>query len=216
MDKLIKIQQELKAPKNQKNNFGGYSYRSCEDILNAVKPLLLKYEVVLNITDKIISVEEDFYKEEEKKEEKKEKEKEEKKIIKTSVKNRIYIEAIASLYNNDGKLILSSTGLAREEMNKKGMDASQITGAASSYARKYALNGLFAIDDNKDADFTNNTLKQAVKLGLNIKPNTPEGMFLSLIRNNPLKDNLITEWDETEGDLEKQRNLLKRVKNKGE
>ena len=126
MRRLIEIQQGLKAPKNQKNNFGGYNYRSCEDILEAVKPLLSKQGLALTIKDELIAID-----------------------------GRFYIKAIAQLFDETGKEIAYTTALAREEENKKGMDASQITGSTSSYARKYALNGLFAIDDTKDADATN-------------------------------------------------------------
>lgn len=128
-EKLFNIQQELKAPKNQRNNFGGYNYRSCEDILEAVKPLLAKYKCVLTLDDEI-----DFAGE------------------------RYYIRAKASLIDVESKDCTSkitNVAYAREEETKKGMDGSQITGASSSYARKYALNGLLAIDDNKDSDATN-------------------------------------------------------------
>ena len=125
MIQLIKIQSELKAPKNQTNKFGGYKYRSAEDILEAVKPLLTKYECFLTISDEIILIGE-----------------------------RYYIKATATLINGENSISVSA--FAREEEIKKGMDASQITGAASSYARKYALNGMFCIDDTKDADATNN------------------------------------------------------------
>ena len=124
MKKLIQIQAELKAPKNQRNNFGKYNYRSAEDILEATKPLLEKHECLLLITDEI-----------------------------TETAGRIYVKATAHF--TDGEDRVSVTAYAREEDTKKGMDASQITGAASSYARKYALNGLFLIDDTKDADATN-------------------------------------------------------------
>ena len=123
-DKLIKIQNELKAPKNQRNDFGKYNYRSCEDILEAVKPLLVREKLLLRITDELVQVGE-----------------------------RYYIKATAIL--TDGTEIIENTSYAREEENKKGMDGSQITGASSSYARKYALNGLFLIDDVKDSDSTN-------------------------------------------------------------
>jgi len=126
LKKLIGIQAELKAPKNQRNNFGKYNYRSCEDILEAVKPLLVKREVVLTITDSVVSID-----------------------------RRFYVEATASLMDVETGETISVKSLAREEETKKGMDGAQITGAASSYARKYALNGLFAIDDTKDADSTN-------------------------------------------------------------
>lgn len=126
MNRLIKIQSALKAPKNQHNNYGGYYYRSCEDILEALKPFLKEFNLALIINDEIVQL-----------------------------GDRYYIKATASLYDEDKKEIASSTGFAREAITKKGMDESQITGATSSYARKYALNGLFMIDDAKDADFTN-------------------------------------------------------------
>lgn len=121
MEVLKNIQQELKAPKGQYNNFGKYKYRSAEDILEAVKPLLGKYGAQLTLTDEIIEV-----------------------------GGRIYVKATAKL--TDGKEEVVTTAFAREPAEKKGMDESQITGTASSYARKYALNGLFLIDDTKDAD----------------------------------------------------------------
>ncbi len=122
---LVKIQAELKAPKNQTNSFGKYKYRSAEDIVEAVKPILNKYGTALVITDEVVQVGE-----------------------------RIYIKATATLLDGTDDSI-SVSGWAREEEVKKGMDAAQITGSASSYARKYALNGLFAIDDTKDSDSTN-------------------------------------------------------------
>ena len=121
MENLNKIQQELKAPKNQFNKFGGYAYRSAEDILEAVKPLLKKHGGMLTISDSI-----------------------------EQVGDRVYVKATCT-YSEGGEAI-SVSGYAREPAEKKGMDASQITGTASSYARKYALNGLFLIDDTKDAD----------------------------------------------------------------
>ena len=123
-EKLLKIQTELKAPKNQRNNFGGYNYRSCEDIFEAVKPLLEKEGLLLRLTDKLVNI-----------------------------GDRYYIKATAIL--TDGNETIENTAYAREEETKKGMDGSQITGASSSYARKYALNGLFLIDDVKDSDATN-------------------------------------------------------------
>lgn len=125
MKELIVIQSELKAPKSQFNKFGGYKYRKAEDILEAVKPLLAKQKCTLTITDDIVMV-----------------------------GNRIYVKATATIKNEKGECE-TTTGWAREEESKKGMDGSQITGASSSYARKYALNGLFAIDDNADSDTTN-------------------------------------------------------------
>lgn len=128
IETLSKIQCELKAPKGQFNKFGGYSYRSCEDITEAVKPLLEKYGVALTISDEIIQV-----------------------------ASRIYVKATATLRGKDGEI--SVAGFAREAETKKGMDESQITGATSSYARKYALNALLCIDDTKDADTMDNSKK---------------------------------------------------------
>lgn len=122
-EKLMSIQQELKAPKGQYNSFGKYKYRSCEDILEAVKPLLGKNKAALTITDELIYVGE-----------------------------RYYIKAMAILTDAESGETIHNTAYARESLEKKGMDDSQITGTASSYARKYALNGLFCIDDTKDAD----------------------------------------------------------------
>lgn len=119
---LPNIIQELKVPKARKNSFGGYNYRTCEDILEAVKPLLEKYNFNLILTDEVVCV-----------------------------GNANYIRATAVLFNSEGQSV-QACGYAREETNKKGMDAPQMTGTASSYARKYALNGLFCIDDTKDAD----------------------------------------------------------------
>ena len=126
---LINVQSALKAPKSQTNTFGKYNYRSCEDILEAVKPLLKANGLTLQLSDEL-----------------------------ECVGDRVYIKATATL--SDGTEIRVSTALAREPETKKGMDDSQITGTASSYARKYALNGLFCIDDTKDADadaYTNQT-----------------------------------------------------------
>ena len=119
---LAAVQSELKAPKGQFNKFGGYNYRSCEDILEAVKPILKAHSLALHLADEPAMVGE-----------------------------RYYIKATATLTDFAGQQI-SSTAYAREPLDKKGMDDSQITGTASSYARKYALNGLFCIDDTKDAD----------------------------------------------------------------
>ena len=122
---MIAIQSTLNAPKGQYNTFGKYKYRSCEDILGAVKPLLNKFGCTLTISDDVVMV-----------------------------GARIYIKSTATITNSAGEKEVT-TAYAREEDQKKGMDASQVTGAASSYARKYALNGLFAIDDTKDADTLN-------------------------------------------------------------
>ncbi len=128
--KLLKIQSELKAPKGQTNSFGGYKYRSCEDILEAVKPLLKANNCVLVIEDEVMQIGE-----------------------------RYYIKATATLKDVNGSTDISNTAYAREEESKRGIDGSQLTGTASSYARKYALNGLFCIDDTKDAD-TDEHVKQ--------------------------------------------------------
>lgn len=133
MKELISIQHTLNAPKGQYNSFGKYKYRSCEDILGAVKPLLNEFGCTLTISDDV-----------------------------TMVGDRIYIKATATLTNGSGEQVIT-TAFAREEDQKKGMDSSQVTGAASSYARKYALNGLFAIDDTKDADSLNNSPQYTAK-----------------------------------------------------
>lgn len=125
MKELQAIQSKLKAPKNQRNTFGKYNYRSCEDILEAVKPLCNEQGCSLTLSDCM-----QYY------------------------GDRYYLVATAKLTNSEGVQV-STDGWAREADSKKGMDASQLTGATSSYARKYALNGLFAIDDTKDADATN-------------------------------------------------------------
>ena len=122
--KLIKVQQELKAPKNQRNTFGNYNYRSAEDILEALKPILAKHEATVFLSYKII-VKENLW---------------------------TYVEATATFVDIETGESTCTTGYAREAETKKGMDPSQITGSASSYAGKYALNGLFLIDDTKDAD----------------------------------------------------------------
>ena len=148
MEELLKIQQELKAPKEQFNKFGGYKYRSCEDILSAVKPYLEKYKVVLVMKDDIVEFEAniDFVSDTSK----------DGKTYHTEYHwPRFYVMTTATLYSMDGKVIMSSSAYAREEQDKAGMDGAQITGSASSYARKYALNGLFAIDDGVDPDSTN-------------------------------------------------------------
>ena len=130
LQKLFNIQQELKVPKNQINKFGGYKFRNCEDIMENSKPICKKYNSLLTCSDELIQV-----------------------------GDRYYIKATATLYDLDSGESLSTTAEAREEETKKGMDMSQITGASSSYARKYALNGLLQLDDNKDAD-TNEYHKQ--------------------------------------------------------
>ena len=127
LDKLLHIQKELRAPKGQFNKFGNFAYRSAEDILEAVKPLCHEAETVLTVNDEIINL-----------------------------GDRYYVKATATLYDTKSDDKHSVSAYAREELTKKGMDASQLTGSTASYARKYALNGLFAIDDNKDADTKDN------------------------------------------------------------
>lgn len=122
MKELIEIQKKLKAPKSQYNTFGKYNYRNAEDILEAVKPLVHAENCTLTLTDDIVCA-----------------------------GNRIYVKATCRLVNSQGEVIETSS-YAREDETKKGMDGSQITGSSSSYARKYALNGMFCIDDTKDAD----------------------------------------------------------------
>lgn len=124
--KLQNIQSRLKVEKKNYNSFGGYSYRSCEDILEAVKPLLVENNLALVMTDEVEAVGE-----------------------------RYYIKATAILYDTENGTNISATAYAREAKEKKKMDDAQVTGSSSSYARKYALNGLFAIDDAKDSDFLN-------------------------------------------------------------
>jgi LysM repeat protein len=123
VEKLSAIQQEIKAPKNLKNSFGGYMYRNAESILEAFKPYEGKYKVALALSDDVVQVGE-----------------------------RYYIKATATLYDTESHETMVASSLAKEAHDKKGMDDSQITGTASSYARKYALNGLLLLDDTKDAD----------------------------------------------------------------
>jgi hypothetical protein len=138
MKELIAIQSELKAPKNQRNNFGGYQYRSAEDILEALKPLLKAHNCYLTLSDELVNI-----------------------------GDRYYIKATATIYSE--KTSVSVTAYAREEETKKGMDGSQISGASSSYSRKYSLNGLFLIEDTKDSDATNTHGFVEVTNGANIQ-----------------------------------------------
>lgn len=133
LKKTFDIQQELKVPKNQRNTFGNYNFRNCEDIMEASKPICAKHNCLLTCSDELIQV-----------------------------GDRYYVKATATLFDIDSEESISTSACAREEETKKGMDASQITGASSSYARKYALNGLLQLDDNKDAD-TNEYKKQQNK-----------------------------------------------------
>ena len=146
LKKLFEIQQELKVPKNQRNNFGNYNFRSCEDILESVKGLNHKYRVLLLIEDEVVNID-----------------------------SRFYIKAICKLINIDNPSeMVTNTALAREPESKPKFDDSQVTGSSSSYARKYALNGLYSIDDNKDAD-TNEFANQSqgeLKIAKDTKPKT--------------------------------------------
>ena len=137
--KLIEVQTKLKAPKNQYNSFGKYSYRNCEDILEALKPILHEVGATIIISDEVVSVNE-----------------------------RYYVKATVKFIDTETGDMVEASANAREEDNKKGMDSSQLTGSTSSYARKYALNGLFAIDDTKDADFTNTHDKEDKKKTLEV------------------------------------------------
>lgn len=132
--KLNEIQIKLKAPKSQFNKFGNYKYRNCEDILEALKPLLNEFKTVISLKDEIVFIE-----------------------------GRFYVKATVTLIDSETGEAFSTSAFAREEETKKGQDGSQITGASSSYARKYALNGLFAIDDTKDSDSTNTHGKEEHK-----------------------------------------------------
>ena len=131
---LVEVQSKLKAPKSQFNKFGNYAYRNCEDILEALKPLLNEVKAIINISDDVVLVGE-----------------------------RYYIKATVKFICAESGEVIEASAMAREEENKKGMDSSQLTGSTSSYARKYALNGLFAIDDTKDSDTTNTHNKDTSK-----------------------------------------------------
>ena len=153
-EKLLAVQNELKAPKDKRNNFGGYNYRSYEGILEAVKPLLQEQGLMLTIKDEVVNIGDRYY-----------------------VRATVLLDDISS----NGEIAI--TALAREEEAKKGMDASQITGTASSYARKYALNGLFLIDDTKDADtdeFHRTTQENGQKTNVATQPNQPPAKKIAL------------------------------------
>ena len=153
-EKLLAVQNELKAPKDKRNNFGGFNYRSCEGILEAVKPLLQEQGLMLTIKDEVVNIGDRYY-----------------------VRATVLLDDISS----NGEIAV--TALAREEETKKGMDASQITGTASSYARKYALNGLFLIDDTKDADtdeFHRTTQENGQKTNVATQPNQPPAKKIAL------------------------------------
>lgn len=160
-EKLMEVQSELKAPKGQFNSFGKYKYRSCEDVLEALKPLLKKEGLILIITDDI-----------------------------RMIGDRFYIQANVTLTDTETGDVLNCSAFAREEESKKGMDGSQVTGAASSYARKYALNGMFCIDDNKDFDDPANDQNKNKKPTQEIQPNVaqPQQNRLPILTIEGVKD----------------------------
>ena len=165
-EKLSNIQNELKCNKNQFNKFGGYKYRSCEDILEAVKPICKNNKTTLVISDTL-----------------------------ENIGDRYYIKATATLYDIEneaqeigiGNAFISNTAYAREEESKKGMDGSQITGTASSYARKYALNGLFNIDDTKDADTDEFTARTSTDENKKITKTQVDALY-DLIKNHGVEN----------------------------
>ena len=157
---LVKIQSTLKAPKGNFNSFGKYKYRSCEDIVEALKPILADHGYHLILSDEVVGV-----------------------------LDRVYVKATATIYNGS-EVVGQSTAFARESLDKKGMDDSQITGTASSYARKYALNGLLAIDDTKDADTDEHTA-QRNKPAKAVKP---DGLISQQLHACTNIDELRTVW----------------------
>jgi hypothetical protein len=182
MQELIKIQSELKAPKGQFNGFGKYKYRSLEDIMEAVKPLLADNGCYVTVSDDV-----------------------------QVVADRIYVKATATITNAKG-VTVSTTAFAREPLDKKGMDASQITGMASSYARKYAMNGLFAIDDTKDADHEtnhNDYQKPAPKKQAPQKPAMPLDQAQAILETATNAQELMQAWKQIGADNQKQLTKLK-------
>ena len=174
--KLAAIQAELKAPKSQYNKFGGYKYRKAEDILEAVKPLLAKYKCALTCSDELVHE-----------------------------GDRYYIKAHATLHNTEGNGVITSYSYAREEDEKKGMDGSQVTGASSSYARKYALNGLLCIDDTADSDTTNQGPQEAPKPKPEPKPATAPKTAKKTVTDKNIKK--LVDWvvNAPKGDLRNER-----------
>lgn len=191
--KLQKIQERLEAPKGQYNSFGNYHYRSSEDILGGLKPLLVEYSCAVKLDDEIVNI-----------------------------GTRYYVKATASLLDCNVPEVITSVAFAREAEVKKGMDESQITGACSSYARKYALNGLFAIDDSKDADSAplpvrqvearptatavpiQNTNQPVVAEALNSAPVPEDGMKICKVCGQPHSgkyDKCLKCWKATGGDF---------------
>ena len=175
--KLVKIQGSLKAPKNQRNNFGNYNYRSCEDILEAVKPLLIKEGLLLTISDSIAP-------------------------------EPLFVNAVAEI--TDGKDKITVRAQAGINLNRKGMDVAQCYGASSSYARKYALNGLFLIDDTKDADATNNHSKVAKNASTDVLEPSKDWLEEKGDKFNMAKD-AITKKGFTVADIRKKYKVSKKV-----
>lgn len=173
MKELIEIQSRLHAPKDNRNDFGKYNYRSAEDILENVKPILKEVKCTLILGDEIIMV-----------------------------ADRIYVKATARLQNSTGE-VEETSAFAREEETKKGYDAAQITGSASSYARKYALNGLFCIDDTKDPDATNTHGKETTELD----------DILAEIRSAKNENELKTAWNKHKDKDKHYNNKIKAVVN---
>lgn len=158
----MKIQTTLKAPKNLRNSFGGYMYRNAEGILEAVKPLLEEQKLAMYITDDVIAV-----------------------------GDRVYVKATVKVQDIETEASVEATALAREALNKKGMDDSQITGTASSYARKYALNGIFLLDDTKDADTDENQKERTARANKKEQEKNKEKldqMKISLVKQKTLLD----------------------------
>lgn len=155
LKKLLIVQQNISVPKGQRNEFGKFNYRSCEDILEQARPLCNDNGLVIKLTDKIVNIE-----------------------------NRFYVEATASVIDVDSGEVFFTTAYAREADEKRGMDSSQVTGASSSYARKYALAGLFSLDDNKDADTMDNTSQEDKDKVLK--------SICRTIRANKIDDGLVT------------------------
>lgn len=181
-EKLLSVQNELKAPKGQYNKFGNYKYRSCEDILEALKPILKEHRTSLVISDELVvlgnnnpvTYEETYYDKDLKRENTR---------TVVSCGERYYVKATATIHDLDSDATITNNAYAREEETKKGMDGSQITGTASSYARKYALNGLFLIDDTKDADtdeFHRTTQENGQKTNVATQPNQPPAKKIAL------------------------------------
>lgn len=182
-EKLSNIQNELKCNKNQFNKFGGYKYRSCEDILEAVKPICKKYGTTLVLSDEIVVLGEGINQYTTIKDDGNETE-----TNTTTRGQRFYIKAIATLYDteNNNEQVWNMA-YAREEESKKGMDGSQITGTASSYARKYALNGLFNIDDTKDADTDEFTARTSTDENKKITKTQVDALY-DLIKNHGVEN----------------------------